>query len=107
MYNLLDMIQLKTKNRKIPRETIQEVLDAATESILESVEAGNDVHWVGLCKFTYKKKAKTKKEAQNWTEHPYLAEGDKLRFVSEKEGLDAKGGVTKLKKEKVEDKASK
>ena len=101
MYNLIDIVQLKTnKNRK----EIEEILTAAIDATKEAVIEGNDVYWVGLCRFTWKEKAKTKKAAKEWTEHPYLAEGDKLRCVpiEEIEGLGAKGKLLKLKKESNE-----
>ena len=65
----------------------------------EYVEEGYDVYWFGLCRFSWKKRAKTKKEATKWTEFPYMAEGPKLRFVPEDNlDIDAKGEVLKIKK---------
>jgi len=97
MYNIIDLIQLKTN---IDRETIEEVLTTAVDVTKESVKNGNDVYWVGLCRFTWKQKAKTKKQAKEWTEYPYLAEGEKLRCVpiDELDGLSAKGNILKIKK---------
>lgn len=101
MYNLIDIVQLKTEK---PREEIEEILTAAITGTQEALKEGNDVYWVGLCRFTWKQKAKTKKQAKEWTEHPYLAEGDKLRCVPIEniEGLGAKGQVLKMKREKNE-----
>lgn len=98
MFNLIDIVQLKTKRK---REDVEEILTAAIDATKESIQEGNDVYWVGLCRFTFKKKAKTKKEAKLWTESPYLAESEKLRCVpvAEIEGLAAKGKVLKIKKE--------
>ena len=101
MYNLIDIVQLKTKKK---REEVEEILTAAIESTKEYLQEGNDVYWVGLCRFTWKEKAKTKKQAKEWTEYPYLATGDKVRCVAEEEtdGLTAKGKVLKLEKVKDE-----
>lgn len=101
MYNLVDIVQLKTGK---PREEVEEILTAAIDSTKEYVQQGDDVYWIGLCRFTWKEKAKTKKAAKEWTEHPYLAEGDKLRCVpiEEIEGLKARGKVLKIKKEQDE-----
>jgi nucleoid DNA-binding protein len=101
MFNLIDLVQLKTKKK---REDIEEILTAAIDSTKESVQEGNDVYWVGLCKFTWKQKAKTKKQAKEWTEYPYLAEGDKLRCVplEELDGLNAKGKIFKIQKDEDE-----
>ena len=98
MYNLVDLVQLKTKK---PREEVEEILSAAIQITKENLEQGNDVYWVGLCKFTWKKKAPSKKTAKTWAEYPYLAEGDKVRVVpdDEEERVDAKGGVTRMKRE--------
>lgn len=97
MFNLIDLVQMKTKQK---REDIEVILSAAITSTKESLELGNDVYWMGLCKFTYKQKAKTKKQAQEWSEHPYLAEGDKVRCVPDPgiEEMEAKGGVIKIAK---------
>ena len=106
MLNLLDIIQLKLnkQKKKIDREIIEEVMTAAIEGTKEYLAEGNDVYWVGLCKFTWKEKAKTKKQAKEWTEYPYLAEGDKLRCLplDELEGLAAKGQLFKMEKKKDE-----
>ena len=97
MYNLTDIVQLKTEKN---REDIEEILTAAIEGTKEYLLNGSDVFWVGLCKFTWKQKAKTKKQAKEWTEYPYLAEGDKMRCVpiDELDGMKAKGAFLKEKK---------
>ncbi len=101
MINLLDLVQIKTKKK---REEIEEIMSAAIECTKEQIKEGNDVFWAGLCRFSWKQKAKTKKAAKEWTEYPYLAEGDKLRCIpiSELEELVAKGGIIKIKREKDE-----
>ena len=98
MFNLVDLVQMKTKKS---REEVEEILTAAVDVTKENLEQGNDVYWVGLCKFTWKKKAPSKKTAKTWAEHPYLAENEKVRVVpdDEEERVDAKGGVVKLKRE--------
>ena len=102
MYNLLDLVQLELnkKNQKIDRQTVEAVLSTAIEVTKETAAQGNDVFWVGLCKFTWKKKATTKKAAAHWKEFPYEADGDKLRIVplAELEELDAKGLIFKTEK---------
>ena len=79
IYNLTDMILLK--NPHIKRETVNEVLTAVNNTIIETVKENKSIVWSGLCTFTWKKKAKTKKEAQEWCEFPYKADGDKLRIL--------------------------
>ena len=102
MFNLVDLVQIKTDK---PREDIEEILTAAITETKEQIRQGNDVYWIGLCKFTWKQKAKTKKQAKEWTEHPYLAEGEKLRCLplEEVQSLVAKGELMKTKKEKEEE----
>jgi hypothetical protein len=80
MYNLLDLVQLdlNKKKEKIDRETIEKILSSAISVTRETAAQGNDVYWVGLCRFTWKKKATTKKAAAHWKEFPYEAEGDNL-----------------------------
>lgn len=106
MYNLLDIVQLRLnkEKKKIDRETIQDVLTAAIEGTKQYLAEGFDVYWIGLCKFTWKEKAKTKKQAKEWSEYPYLAEGDKLRCIplDELEGMAAKGQLFKMEKKKDE-----
>ena len=95
MYSLVDLVQIKTKRK---REDVEEILNAAIDATKETLEKGSDVYWIGLCRFTYKQKAKTKAQAKEWTEFPYLAEGDKVRFVSDIDGVDAKGNVLNIEK---------
>lgn len=97
MYNLIDLIQLKHNDLK--RDDIENILTSATKIILETLEAGKGVQWVGLGMFTWKQKAKTKKAAQQWTEYPYMAEGKKTRFVPEQNEINLSGPVTKMKRE--------
>ena len=98
MFNLVDLVQMKTK---IKREQVEEILAAAIEATTENLKEGNDVYWIGLGRFTYKQKAKTKAQAKEWTEYPYMAEGDKVRFVPEAhaDGTSVKGSVLKIHKE--------
>lgn len=98
MYNLVDLVQLKLKNKK--REEIEEILSAAISVTKESLSTGTDVYWMGLCKFTYKQKAKTKKQQKEFDENPALAEGDKVRLepLEGLDNLDAKGSVMKITK---------
>ena len=95
MYNLVDLVQIKTKRK---REEVEEILNAAINVTKETLEKGNDVYWVGLCRFTYKQKAKTKAQAKEWTEFPYLAEGDKVRLISDIDGIEGKGSVLNIEK---------
>ena len=102
MYNLLDLVQLNLnkKSKKIDRETVEAVLSSAIEVTTETASKGSDVFWIGLGRFTWKKKATTKKAAAHWKEFPYEAEGDKLRFVpiDNLEQLDIKGKILKTEK---------
>lgn len=102
MYNLLDLVQLdlNKKKKKIDRETIETVLSSAISVTKDTASQGNDVFWVGLCRFTWKKKATTKKAAAHWKEFPYEADGEKLRCVpvEELDQLDAKGLIFKTEK---------
>lgn len=97
MYNLVDLVQLDTE---ADRETVEKILSSAVNCTVKNLEEGNDVYWVGLCRFTWKKKAPSKKKAQEWKEYPYLADGDKVRCVpvEELDQLDAKDGVTRMKR---------
>lgn len=104
MFNLLDIVQLKTGKS---REDVEEILTAAIEGTKESLQDGNDVYWVNLCRFTWKQKAKTKKAAKEWTEHPYLAEGEKIRCVPTTDlEVSALGVVTRMKKEQESEQAT-
>lgn len=98
MFNLIDIVQIKTKK---DRKEIEEILTAAIDTTKEAVQEGKDVYWIGLCRFTWKKKATTKKAAKEWTEYPYLAEGDKVRCVpvEEIDGLKFKGELARIKKD--------
>ena len=95
MFNIIDLVQMKTKRK---REDVEEILSAAIAATTENLTKGNDVYWIGLCKFTYKQKAKTLKQAKEWTEFPYLAEGSVVRAVPEIENVEIKGSVTKIEK---------
>lgn len=99
MFNLVDLVQIKTKRK---REEVEEILNAAIQVTNETLLKGSDVYWIGLGRFTFKQKAKTKTQAKEWTEFPYLAEGDKVRFVSETDGIEAKGSVLNIEKLKKE-----
>lgn len=96
MFNLIDLVQIKTKRS---REDVEEILSAAINVTKENLSKGNDVYWIGLCKFTYKQKAKTKVQAKEWTEFPYLAVGEKVRAVADDEGVEVKGAVLSITKE--------
>jgi hypothetical protein len=95
MFNLIDLVQMKTKRK---REDVEEILTAAINVTKENLVKGNDVYWIGLCRFTYKQKAKTKIQAKEWTEFPYLAEGVKTRCVTEDSSIEAKGSVLSITK---------
>lgn len=98
MYSLVDLILLK--DRSISRSDADKILSLATEIIKEKIVEGSSVLWGGLCTFTWKKKAATKKQAARWKEYPYEADGEKVRCVPE-EGLDeleAKGQLMRTKK---------
>ena len=99
MYSLVDLVLLK--DRSLRREEVQKILTLTTETIKEKLHEGATISWVDLCTFTWKKKATTKKQAAQWKEFPYLAEGEKVRVIPDDsiDGLNAKGGVAKLKRE--------
>ena len=86
---------MKTKRK---REDVEEILSAAIAVTNENLSQGNDVYWIGLCRFTYKQKAKTIKQAKEWTEFPYLAVGEKARGVPEMENVEIKGKVLNITK---------
>lgn len=98
MYSLPDLILMK--DRSLKRDEVEKILTLATETIKEKLTDGASICWIGLCTFTWKKKATTKKQAQQWKEFPYLAEGEKVRVVPDDsiDGLSAKGGVAKMKR---------
>lgn len=100
MNSLVDLILIK--DRSVRRNDVEKILSLATEVVKEQVKAGGAVFWAGLCTFTWKKKADTKKEAKEWAEFPYLADGDKPRCIPDKDinGLNAKDGVMTYRKEK-------
>jgi nucleoid DNA-binding protein len=99
MYSLVDLVLLK--DRSLKREEVQKILTLTTETIKEKLNEGATISWIDLCTFTWKKKAATKKQAAQWKEFPYLAEGEKLRVIPDDsaDGLVVKGGVAKLKRE--------
>jgi len=90
MYNLVDIVHLKTGKH---REDITDILTSAMEVTKEYMNEGHDVLWANFCLFTQKKKAKTKKEAKEWTEFPYLALGDKARCIFTDYQTDSEGKV--------------
>lgn len=100
MISLVDLILLK--DRTLRREDVQSILTVATEVMCEHLRAGEDILWTDLCVFTWKAKAKTKKEAELFKANPELAKGDKIRIeaVPGMENLDASGGLIKESKRK-------
>lgn len=100
MYSLVDLVLMK--DRTLKRDDVQNILTLTTDVIRESLQKGDDVLWVDLCTFTWKVKAKTKKEAALYAENPSLAIGEKIRIepVSGMEGLDVSGGIIKESKRK-------
>lgn len=97
MFNLVDLISMKHPEYR--RDDIENILTAATNIVIENLDQGKGVQWIGLGTFTWKKKATTKKQAAAWKEYPYLAEGDKARFVPEEEGIKLVGEVSRIKRE--------
>jgi nucleoid DNA-binding protein len=97
MFNLVDLISMKHPEFK--RDDIADILTAATNIVMESLDEGKGVQWIGLGTFTWKKKAATKKQAALWKEYPYLAEGEKGRFVPEEDGVKLLGEVSRKKRE--------
>lgn len=101
MYSLVDLILMA--DRSLKRDEVQNILSITTDVIRSNLQEGKDVLWVDLCTFTWKKKAKTKKEAAAFEANPSLAVDDKIR-ISPAEGLDeldASGGIIKESKKKV------
>lgn len=100
MYSLVDLILMK--DRTLKRDEVQNILTVTTDVIRENLQEGKDVLWVDLCTFTWKQKAKTKKEAILFAENPELAKGDKIRIepANGLDGLDAAGGIIKESKRK-------
>ena len=105
MYSLVDLVLMK--DRTLKRDEVQNILTVATEVVRETLLEGKDVLWVDLCTFTWKQKAKTKKEAALFAANPELAKGEKIRIepVEDMDGLDASGGIIKesKKKKKIND----
>ena len=101
MFNLIDLIQIKTSR---PREEVENILTSLTTVLTEYLEKGSTIYWPGLCRLTFKKKAATKKQASLWKEYPYLAEGDKLRVIPENNLVDIKvtGPIAKIKPKRDE-----
>lgn len=104
VYNAVDSILLRDPT--LNRSDVERYFSLFVNTIIEEVKVGKSVVIPGLCTFTWKLKAKTKKDAKLWTEHPYMAEGDKVRLVdnanSEDGEIKGKGALTRLKKEKNE-----
>jgi nucleoid DNA-binding protein len=100
MYSLVDLILLR--DRSLKRDEVQNILSITTEVIRENLQEGKDVLWIDLCTFTWKVKAKTKKEAAAFEANPSLAVGDKIRIVPAEglDSLDASGGIIKESKRK-------
>jgi hypothetical protein len=100
MYSLVDLILMR--DRTLKRDEVQNILTITTEVIKENLLEGKDVLWVDLCTFTWKQKAKTKKEAALFAENPELAKGERIRIEPEEgmENLDVSGGIIKESKRK-------
>lgn len=100
MYSLVDLVLMR--DRTLKRDEVQNILTITTDVIRENLQEGKDVLWVDLCTFTWKNKAKTKKEAALFAENPQLAKGEKIRIEPAEgmDGLDAGGGVIKESKRK-------
>lgn len=96
MFSLVDLVLLK--DRSLKRADVEKILTLTGDTIKEKVQEGATVSWVGLCTFTYKKKATSKKQEKEWEANPALAEGDKVRTISELEGMNVKGHITRYKK---------
>jgi nucleoid DNA-binding protein len=101
MYSLVDLILLR--DRSLKRDEVQNILSIATDVIRDNLQEGRDVLWVDLCTFTWKIKAKTKKEAALFEANPELSIGNKIRIVpvDSLDGLDASGGIIKESKRKI------
>ena len=100
MYSLVDLILMR--DRTLKRDEVQNILTITTDVIKENLLEGKDVLWVDLCTFTWKQKAKTKKEAALFAENPELARGDKIRIEPAEgmDNLDVSGGIIKESKRK-------
>jgi|688.fasta_scaffold212734_4 hypothetical protein len=101
MHSLVDLVLMR--DRTLKRDEVQNILTLTTEVVRENLQEGRDVLWVDLCTFTWKVKAKTKKELALFAENPELARCDKIRIQPAEgmESLDAFGGVIKESKRKV------
>lgn len=100
MYSLVDLILMR--DRTLKRDEVQNILTITTEVVKENLLEGKDVLWVDLCTFTWKQKAKTKKEAALFAENPELAKGERIR-IEPAEGMDnleVSGGIIKESKRK-------
>lgn len=100
MYSLVDLILMR--DRTLKRDEVQNILTITTDVIKENLLEGKDVLWVDLCTFTWKQKAKTKKEAALFAENPELARGEKIRIEPAEgmDNLDVSGGIIKESKRK-------
>lgn len=100
MYSLVDLILMR--DRTLKRDEVQNILTITTDVIKENLLEGKDVLWVDLCTFTWKQKAKTKKEAALFAENPELARGDRIRIEPAEgmDSLDVSGGIIKESKRK-------
>jgi nucleoid DNA-binding protein len=100
MYSLVDLILMR--DRTLKRDEVQNILTVTTDVIKENLAEGKDVLWVDLCTFTWKQKAKTKKEAALFAENPELAKGDRIRIepAENMDNLDVSGGLIKESKRK-------
>lgn len=101
MYSLVDLVLMR--DRTLKRDEVQNILSLTTEVIRENLQEGKDVLWVDLCTFTWKVKAKTKKEAELYKNNPELAKGEKIRIEPAEglDSLDASGGIIKESKRKA------
>jgi hypothetical protein len=100
MYSLVDLILMQ--DRTLKRDEVQNILTLTTSVIRENLLEGKDVLWVDLCTFTWKVKAKTKKEQAIYDADPSLAKGDKIRIepANGMDNLDVSGGIIKESKRK-------
>ena len=102
VYNAVDLVLLKDPT--LSRNEVEKYFSLFVNTIVSEVKAEKSVVIPGLCTFTWKQKAKTKKAAKEWTEYPYMAEGDKVRLVdnanAEDGEISGKGVLTRLKKTK-------
>lgn len=101
IYNSIDLILLKDPS--LNRKEVEKYFSIFVNTIVSEVKSGKSVVIPGMCTFTWKQKAKTKTAAKEWTEFPYLAEGNKVRLIDpisdEENELSGKGTLLSLKKE--------